>query len=356
MHVHSKIGQLFFIGIEGTEETAELRSFLEEIRPGGIVLFARNILDPSQTRALCAFLTRSVDPPPFISIDQEGGRVNRLSGLVGELPPAATIAGRLPAGAVRDYAAQTGRALKALGFNMDFAPCVDLSRPGASNGIGDRSFGEDPETVARRGEEFVGGLQSEGIAAVLKHFPGLGSTEADTHERMPTCAKPEGALWDEDLLPFRRLAPHAAAVMLAHAHYSSLDPDRRIAASLSGSVVGKLLRGRMGYGSVAITDDLEMGAVCQEMTPDGLAVFALLVGGDMVMFCKSRTRIRNAWRGTLKAIHAGRLSRERVDESLGRILALKGRLGLKPVDPSPPGEEFETARAALLRTAAELAG
>ena len=170
MELESKVGQLLFVGIEGTEESSDLREFLEEFKPGGIVLFARNIQSPDQVRRFCAFLSAAVDPAPFLSIDQEGGRVNRLSPLVGPLPPAAALARQTKKNVVREFGVQTGRALKALGFNMDFAPCVDLSTPEATNGIAERAFGNDARTVVRLAGAFLDGLQSEGVAGVLKHF------------------------------------------------------------------------------------------------------------------------------------------------------------------------------------------
>ena len=351
MELESKVGQLLFVGIEGTEESSDLREFLEEFKPGGIVLFARNIQSPDQVRRFCAFLSAAVDPAPFLSIDQEGGRVNRLSPLVGPLPPAAALARQTKKDMVREFGIQTGRALKALGFNMDFAPCVDLSTPEATNGIAERAFGNDARTVVRLAGAFLDGLQSEGVAGVLKHFPGLGPTDADTHLSLPTSGKSVQKLWEEDLLPFRSLGQRAAAIMVAHAHYASLDADRKTPASLSSAVVGGLLHERMDYRGISIPDDLEMGAVSEQGPPDELSLRALVAGCDMAMFCKSRNLIEEAFRGLVRAGQAGRLPEERLDRSLARILADKERFAIRKVPPTLPRGEFESARLALRQIA-----
>jgi beta-N-acetylhexosaminidase len=237
---------------------------------------------------------------------------------------------------------------------MDFAPVVDLSKPGAPSGIGDRSFAENAETVSWLAAAFIDALQSEGVAAVLKHFPGLGPTDADTHLCMPTSAKPLAALWEEDLLPFRQLAGRASAIMIAHAHFEAFDPDRPVAATLSGSIVQGLLRGRLAYDGLALTDDLEMGAVCRELPPAELAPLALEVGCDMVMFCRKEEAIRDAQMGILRSIETGALSWERVERSLERVLAVKRRAGASPVGPELPAAEFSEAHAALGGIAAQL--
>lgn len=356
MDLQSKVGQMFFIGLHGTGESDELREYLDEVRPGGIVLFSRNLQDPAQVRRFNAWLSTVLDPSPFIALDQEGGRVNRLSELIGPMPPAASFATAGGEERLEAYARQTARALKSLGFNMDFAPCVDLSAPGAANGIGDRAFSTDPATVSRLAGVFVDAMEDEGVATVLKHFPGLGPTDADTHQVRPSTDKPVEALWTEDLLPFRDLMGRTSAVMIGHAHYAAVDTDREVAATLSTAIVGGLLRKRMGFDGLAITDDMEMGAVAQEMTPDELHLFAVLMGADQVLWAGNTTRILNARRGMVRAIHAARLYKDRIDHSIDRIMAVKDRLGLEPIEEEIPGDEFDAARTALLEIAGGVEG
>jgi beta-N-acetylhexosaminidase len=354
MDFESRIGQLFFVGIPGRSVTPELTQFLGAVRPGGIVLFARNIEEAGQVRSFCASLSSAVDPPPFLSVDQEGGRVNRLLPLVGALPPPLAVS-RSGEEASRRFGRHTGRALKALGFNMDFAPCVDLSSPEATNGIAERAFGREPGVVSRLAGTFLSGLQSAGIAGVIKHFPGLGPTDADTHLSLPTSTKSAPALWEEDLVPFRVLAGEAGAVMVAHAHYTAWDPATDTPASLSPAVATDLLRRRIGFDGVAIPDDLEMGAVRQRGTPGELALQSLLAGSDMPMFCSSREQITQAHATLCEAVRDGRLTEERVEVSLARILRLKKRLGLRPLPETLPREEFASAAAELARLRDECA-
>jgi beta-N-acetylhexosaminidase len=351
--LQSKVGQLFFIGLDAVEETPELAEYLDEVRPGGVILFSRNLKDPAQVRSFASWLTRTIDPAPFIAIDMEGGRVNRLREFVGELPPAVSFAPKGQEARLAEFGRSMARLLRPLGVTMNFAPCVDLSEPGASSGIGDRAFGTDPERVTELAGIYVDALQGEGVAAVLKHFPGLGPTDADTHQSRPSTKKPVEDLWNEDMLPFRRLMDKAAGIMIGHAHYAMVDQDRDVAATLSTAVVNGLLRQRMGFNGLAMTDDLEMGAVSQEMTPDELALFSLLMGSDMVMFQGNTTRILNARRGLVRAIHAARLFKDRIDASVGRITAVKERFAVGPLEEALPQAEYASARDAIRRVAAD---
>lgn len=332
MDLATKVGQLFFVGFEGTEDSEGLRKYLAEIRPGGLIAFARNIVDADQMRSLNAALlslsaevaTRS-EVAPFISVDQEGGRVSRLRALLPPLPTAADLS-RLEATRVRAYAEALGRALDALGFNADFAPVVDLSEPGAANGIGDRSFGQDAAQVSRYARAFIEGLTKAGIASFLKHFPGLGATELDSHIGLPVCTRGETELWERDLRPFRECAALAAGIMTAHVHCPPFEARAR-AASLSESVITGLLRRRMEFEGLAVTDDLEMGAVAGP-PPGELARSAIHAGNDMIMFCNSEEKARAAYHALMDDVRSERLPEARIDRSVERILEAKRRFGL----------------------------
>jgi beta-N-acetylhexosaminidase len=280
--------------------------------------------------------------------------VNRLSEFIGPMPKASSFASPGGDAKLAEYGKRSAHALKSLGFNMNFAPVVDLSAPGAASGIGDRAFGTDPKGVTRLAGIYLDALQAEGVAGCLKHFPGLGPTDADTHLSMPTTKKSPDALWAEDMVPFRELAPRAGAIMIGHAHYAAIDDDRSVAATLSTHVVKEQLREKMGYDGLAITDDMEMGAVAQEMTPDELALFAFLMGSDMVMFAGNKTRILNARRGIVRAIHAARLFKDRIDQSIGRILAVKERFGVESFPADFAEADYASAKTALQGLAKEL--
>jgi beta-N-acetylhexosaminidase len=345
MDAQSQIGQLFFVGFDGTADSPSLRAYLEELRPGGVILFARNIVDAEQVRSLNAFLFERLDPKPMIAVDQEGGRVSRLRGVLPPLPAAVALADRTDE-AIRDYSRSLGRALAALGFNTDFAPVVDLSTPGAVNGIGDRSFGEDAGEVVRCARAFCRGLEDAGVASFLKHFPGLGATDLDSHIGLPRCARSAAELWERDLRPFRECADDAAGVMVAHVHCPTFDPGEPVAASLSKAVIAGLLRARIGFEGLSVTDDLDMGAVTGP-PPEDLARLSFLAGNDMIMFCNSESKALAASRAMLDDLREGRMESQRLERSLERIARAKRRFGIGAGEPARGPDSWRAALSEL---------
>jgi len=322
-------GQLLFVGVDGTTLDAELSRKLNRVRPGGIILFARNLRDASQVAGFCSELRSFLPVPPFLAIDQEGGRVSRLRGIFPPIPDNLSLArAQRPDTLVREHGAQTGRGLSLLGFNVNFAPVLDLSEADDPNGIGDRAYGADPLEVARLARIF---LESQGLAGVLgcgKHFPGLGGGRVDSHLDLPRIERSAEELWREDLLPYRRLGEALPMVMVGHAYYPALQGKVPGPATLSGQVVGELLRGKIGYPGIILTDDMEMGAVDQGLPPGQAALQALSAGNDLVMYCKSWERIEEAHDNLVRALRSGSLSPARVEASLSRILPFKERLPL----------------------------
>jgi len=182
------------------------------------------------------------------------------------------------------FGAATAVALRGLGLNLDFAPVVDLSPPDAPNGIGDRAFGTDPAEVARLAGAFLDALQAGGVAGCLKHFPGLGSTVVDSHAVLPAVRRPRERLEAEDLVPFRALGGRAASVMVGHGHYPAFDPGPARPATCSAPIADGLLRGRLGYTGLVVSDDMEMGAI-RDRDPDGrAAVDAVAAGCDLLLY------------------------------------------------------------------------
>ena len=252
-------GAVLMVGFEGAEPLERLRA----LGPAGLILFSRNLESAGQTIDLTERLKGLLPGPPLLALDQEGGRVSRLEPFIGPTPAAAALA-RAGSATAKEFGAGTGRALHALGFNIDFAPVVDLCGPEATNGIGDRSFGTDPRLVAELAGSFLEGLQAAGVAGCLKHFPGLGRTAVDSHLELPVASTGLERLQAEDLLPYRLLCPEAASVMVGHAHYPALNPEERLPASCSPEIVNGLLRKELGYGGLVVSDDLEMGNSCQD--------------------------------------------------------------------------------------------
>jgi beta-N-acetylhexosaminidase len=336
-------GQLLAVGIEGTCMSEDLRRALSRVSPGAIILFARNLVDAPQVAAFCRDLSRVVSIPPFLAIDQEGGRVNRLKGIFPSLPPNLTLgSGPSAVDLVREHARRTGQGLASLGFNLNFAPVLDLSTAASPNGIGDRAYGSDPEIVARLGGVFLSVQAEEGVLGCGKHFPGLGGGRVDSHQELPTIEAGADDLWERDLLPYRRLKELCPLVMVGHAFYPALQGKTALPATLSRSVIHDLLRARIGYGGLSLTDDLEMGAVDQRRSPGELTLAALEAGNDLMMYCKDWGRVEEAHAALRRALRTGRYPSSRINASLERVFAAKRRLtapdSLPPFDPDSFGE------------------
>lgn len=322
-----QLGQLLWVGFEGTKVTPSLARLLGDVNPGGVILFGRNLTeDPRQIRTLTDAIYQALPAPPFIALDQEGGRVSRLRAIVGPTSTAAALASRSNAcEAVRRHSEATALALRCLGFNVNFAPVLDLSRPGSRNGIGDRAFDDRPRRVAVLAGLFAAAHLRAGVVVVGKHFPGLGGADADTHETLPIIRRSRALLLRQDLLPYRRLGRVLPMVMIGHACYPALQGRADQPATLAPSVVGDLLRRRLGYRGLILTDDLEMGAVDQSADAGEVALAAFAAGNDGLMYCRSEERIRRAMDALERAVNAGRVPEARVRESLRRVRAAKRR-------------------------------
>jgi len=329
-----KIGQLFFIGIPGPDLDEPTRRLLDEIKPGGVCLFARNIRDAEQTRALIADLKAALPTAPFISIDQEGGLVDRLRRIVGPMPAANKIRTNAEA---RRLARIIAASLRTLGFNMNFAPVVDVidaNRAEASNGLYSRGFGESATQTAELAGEFLREMQDEGIIGCLKHFPGLGASRVDSHEELPIIDVDDAELATVDLLPYRSILASGSArmVMTAHATFPLSRMQERdengklLPSSLSKNFISQLLRRDMGFQGVSITDDLEMGAIEKNYGIADACVRAIEAGQDMLAICAEPENIGRGYNAVLKAAQAGRVSESRLNESLQRIAAVKNQI------------------------------
>jgi beta-N-acetylhexosaminidase len=343
-----RIGQLLFVGIMGQTLAPETVSFLRDLRPGGIILFQRNVASRDQVHRLCRRLTGLLPIPPFIAIDQEGGRVNRLQPILSALPANLDLAELGDRRLVERYARGVGNCLRQLGLHIDFAPVLDLSGRDAANGIGDRSFGSDPERVADLGESFLLSLKRSQILGTMKHFPGLGAAALDSHLGMPEIRKGRKKLWEEDLYPFRKLAPLAPVAMVSHAWYPSLSGKDPMPASLSPRIVQDLLLGELGYRGLVVTDDLEMGSIDVRQGMGKVAVQAVDAGSDMVLVCRSKRLIRAAARGLLEAARKNTLAADRIDRSVRKILALKRRF-LRGQKVNGTAQQFRQAAAEVSR-------
>lgn len=277
-------GRVLMVGLPGPDLDSITAERLRGLRPGGVILFSRNLESPEQIGRLLMGLREILPSPTLLALDQEGGRVSRLEPWIGKTPSAVALA-RAGEGAVRRFALATGDVLRSLGFNLDFAPVVDLCDEDATNGIGDRAYGTDPQTVTRMAGTFLDALQETGVAGCLKHFPGLGPTSVDSHIALPTSHREPGELERLDLLPFTHLTDRAASVMVGHGHYPGLDATTGLPATLSRTIVTGLLRSTLAYTGLVVTDDLEMGAVASLDREGAAARRTIEAGCDLLLYC-----------------------------------------------------------------------
>ncbi len=337
-------GRTLMVGLPGAELDGATAERLERLRPAGVILFSRNLDTPEACADLIRASRQHLFDPPLIALDQEGGRVSRLEPWVGSTPSAVELA----AGgkeAAHDFARRTAAALSALGFNLDFAPVVDICAPDAGNGIGDRSFGDDAGTVLEMAGEFLAGLQGAGVAGCIKHFPGLGRTSVDSHQTLPAVRRTADQQLAEELVPFRLLAGRTASVMVGHGHYPAWDGPQPLPATGSRAIVSKLLRDDLGFGGLVVSDDLEMGAV-GELDRDGaFAVKVIDAGCDLLLYCADLDRAERAVEALARAATD--------DEALGRrLLAAVDRVAATAARwPAPDADlsAWSAARRALER-------
>jgi len=341
--LEQKVGQLFFIGLPGPDLDDQTCKILADISPGGICLFARNIREAGQTRTLLNGIREVLPLKPLLSLDQEGGLVDRLRRILTPMPAANTIKTREQAAELAEIIAE---AVHTLGFNMDFAPVVDVvdeERSHFTNGLHSRAFGSSADDVTQFAGAFLSTLQKNGVIGCLKHFPGLGASEVDSHEELPRVNITADELNGVDLVPYKRLfqTGEVDAVMVAHAAYPKLDLQEAaqngtlLPSSLSRNVVGELLRSELGFQGLVVTDDLEMGAILKNYGIGEACKLAINAGEDMLCICAGVDSIYDGFNAVLDAVKTNEISMERIDESLKRIVAIKSKMSPPlPFDPT----------------------
>ena len=320
-----KIGQLFMVGFLGTSVTPDLAAFLKDYKPGGVILFSRNLESIEQIVQLTNDLQQcSPKSPLLISIDQEGGRVSRLPKGFTIFPPCEVI-GQCRSGELAYAAASTiAKELKAVGINMNMAPVLDVNSNPDNPVIGDRAFSSSADTVGEMGLVTAAGLQDAKVVACGKHFPGHGDTNSDSHKELPVVDAPRERLEAVEFPPFRRAAAAGIATMMtAHVLYRALDDQ--LPATLSPAIITRILREQMGYDGVVLTDDLEMHAIVDHYGPGDAAVRAVLAGCDVLLICKERDREIAAFEAVEKAVASGTIDMARLDQSVARIQRVKQR-------------------------------
>jgi beta-N-acetylhexosaminidase len=320
-------GQLILGGFPGPELPADFAEALGAGRRAGAILFRRNLPDLETTAELCDQIARAASPAvPFVSVDQEGGRVRRLGPPVLDLPPMRALGALGDEPLVRRAARHLGSELRALGFNVDFAPVLDVDTRVDNPIIGDRSFSADPEVVARFGGAYASGLTDSGVLACGKHFPGHGDTALDSHLALPCVGHDESRLRAVELLPFARLGPTIPSLMTAHVLYPALDPQWP--ATLSHRISSQLLRRELGFRGLLFSDDLEMRALSGSI--EERAVLALRAGSDVLIVSSDWELQERAHAALVRQADLDASFRTRCVEAATRSALVRDRLPSTP--------------------------
>ncbi|MGM0674192.1 MAG: glycoside hydrolase family 3 protein [Spirochaetota bacterium] len=345
MSLEEKIGQLLVLGLMSpdsdqplTEVVPRTEEMLREVRPGGVVLYGGNIEDVGQVTALIDDLQSAAEIPLFVGIDEEGGVVSRLkhlgSGVATHLPSAAEVG--VAGETLSAYRAGRllGRELRSLGFNINFAPTVDVSDKEANPFLDSRTYSADPHEVARLAVPFLRGLQNHGVSASIKHFPGHGSAVEDSHYGLSTVAAGAEELRSSDWVPFRKaIEAGVDSIMVAHVMVPSLT-EERVPASISPAVVQEAAREELGFDGLLISDSVTMGGLLNALDERSAAVAVVEAGGDIVL---TPGNPYTAVSELVEAVEEGRITEERIDESVRRVLRVKLDRGILV----PSDEAFE---------------
>jgi beta-N-acetylhexosaminidase len=320
----SQIGQLLIVGFDGTEITPRFSSLLKRMQPAGVILFARNIKTAEQTWQLLRECQNCVSVPLFPCVDLEGGSVDRFREVLGPAPSAADVFSTGDRKLFRKHGQVIGENCRALGFRLDFAPVLDLAFEASRSVMSSRVVSPDPRETAAYAREFLAGLRLAGVLGCGKHFPGLGEGRLDSHHERPVIEKTIQRLWAEDLLPYRMLRAQMPLVMISHAAYPLVTHDQT-PASLSKIWITNILRKRVGYRHLIVSDDLEMGGVLSAASVKQAAVEHIRAGGDLCLICHREDYVAQAYEELVNTIERDPKFAKRVRESVQRVLAFKKR-------------------------------
>ena len=323
--LRQKIGQMFMVGCQGEALTREERSTFEQCSFGGLILFGNNCCVPRQILSLCRSLWQCASAePPFIAIDQEGGRVHRLPPPFTHFPAAAAIGERNDPNAAYQLGHAAAVELALVGVNLNFAPVLDVNSNPQNPVIGDRAFAGDASRVIEMTSAWTRGLRAGGIIPCGKHFPGHGDTDKDSHFDVPVVDKPLDALMSADLPPFvHACRSNIESLMTAHVLYPALDPD--LPATLSEKIVTELLRHSLGYDGLVFSDDMEMKAISDNYGLQESVSLAVRAGVDIFLFCHQPLRAVEAFELLCSEAERDPSLRAQVENSFRRIIELKRR-------------------------------
>jgi beta-N-acetylhexosaminidase len=296
MTLRQAAGQVLVVGVEGTQLSTLETAWLRLLRPGGVILFRRNIESAAQTHALLHSTRHAVESPMLRCIDVEGGSVDRLRDLIAPMPSPFAVAATNKPALFKKHGGLIGQEVHLLGFNTAFAPVLDLRTDASEPVMTTRVVSGDPAQVIRYATNFLDGLAGHGVLGSGKHFPGLGSGQVDSHHFTPTITKPLNLLWKEDLLPYRELARKLPMVMISHASYSAAVPEP---ASVSAYWISEVLVREIGYQGLIVSDDMEMGGILKHMGIADAAIRSLAAGMHVVEICRDPALVFAAYEALL---------------------------------------------------------
>jgi beta-N-acetylhexosaminidase len=326
MTIDEKLGQMI---IGGYDDINEILPIIREDKLGGIILYKNNISSVSQVKKDIFSLKESNSKnkiPIIISTDQEGGRVSRLPAVMGTFESALSIGDRNNSAYAYNSGVKIAKALKQLGFNLDFAPDMDIYSNPENTVIADRAFGRTPDRVSKIAIQVLKGLQSEKIIPTVKHFPGHGDTAVDSHIGLPVVDKSVAQLTGFEFKPFiAAIKNNADMMMIAHIELRKVDT---VPSTLSYKIVTGILRNQLGFKGVIITDDMTMGAIAQNYTLANASVIAVSAGCDIVLVAKGAQNSVIVLNALKTAYQNGQITEKRIDESVYRILSMKKKYGL----------------------------
>ncbi|GEL76762.1 beta-N-acetylhexosaminidase [Tenuibacillus multivorans] len=335
MTLEEKIGQMIMTGVPGTTTDEQTLHLINEFHVGGLIFFDQNLKDPSQiTQFLNQIKSENQDNPLplFLGVDQEGGRVQRLP-VLQDIPSSQKVGEIDDEEFSYEIGRLLGKQLHAFGFNIDFAPVLDINNNPNNVVIGDRSFGSTAERVSQHGIQVMKGLQSEGITPVIKHFPGHGDTGTDSHSELPVIRKNLEELKSLELIPFKKAIEEGADMVMA-AHILLPKIDEHNPSSLSKPIITDVLRKQLGFDGVVVTDDMTMKAITKYNDIEQAAVQSIQAGTDLIMIAHEYDRAAKTIQAIKTAVEQGEITEERINKSVHRIIELKQKYDLnnEPVE------------------------
>jgi beta-N-acetylhexosaminidase len=338
MTLEQKVGQMILAGIDGTSINLAAKKMIADQHVGGIIMFKNNFSDLSGSVRLVNALKKANknNPVPlFISVDQEGGKISRLPNNFVDFPDNANVGGSDNADLAKGMGSLLAKELRIMGFNVDFAPVLDVNSNPNNPVIGNRSFGNNAKLVTKMGIAEMNGIRDGGIVAVVKHFPGHGDTSVDSHLDLPVVRKTTKQLEDMEWIPFRAaIDAKADAVMVAHILFPLI--DNNAPASLSKIIIGEQLRGTLGYEGVVITDDMTMGAIAKNYGIEDAAILSVKAGSDILLIAHGYDLEKKVYDKLLSSVKSGQIKESRINESVRRILALKLKYNMSDQSVSTP--------------------